>query len=719
MSWKEKFSVGMISLVLLVPVATAGCSVNSNQIGQKRTGEKIHMPVSMATDFANYKEVPVSSTATVKPYVIEPDLSNVTNTEMFQFSNEAERMLIENGFVVIPSQYREFFMLYEVNRYQPVPNFITTDSMLHNYHLYFNHLLRVVEKDKLAPLLNELTAAMLSESEKQYKALKGTDWENAAKRNIGFFTVASKLLNPEIPVSGIVKVEVEEELRLIENRGGIQDSPLMNMGQNVKGTEILREDYSQYIPRGHYDKDELLQSYFKAMMWYGRMTFRLQSDDETKSAILLTLALSSGDNGQKWDQIYQPTNFFVGKADDLSFLEYIVLLEKIYGADVGLEDLTADDGKLLSFKEAASKMEPALINSIPIFDEDIQPDRAKAINGFRFMGQRFTLDAAIFQRLIYRDVKENSEGQRRLLPKVLDIPAAMGSKEAHTILEDEGQTRYDGYQKNMSKLQEYIANQGKEIWTQNLYWGWLYTLNSLLDEKGEGYPSFMQNRNWQRKDLNTFVSSWTELKHDTLLYTKQVYAEMGGGGEDVDDRGYVEPNPVLFARLAALVDMTREGLASRNLLDERDRESLDRMEQLALSLKTIAEKELSNTPLSDEEYDLIRSYGGQLEHFWLEALRDVGVDHPSLIGENPAALVADVATDPNGQVLQEATGHIFEIYAVVPVDGRLRIASGGVYSHYEFPWPLADRLTDKKWHEMLDTGEVPPLSGWTKNYIAQ
>jgi hypothetical protein len=167
-----------------------------------------------------------------------------------------------------------------------------------------------------------------------------------------------------------------------------------------------------------------------------------------------------------------------------------------------------------------------------------------------------------------------------------------------------------------------------------------------------------------------------------------------------------------------LVQMTQEGLASRDLLSERSRENLARLEQLALSLKTISEKELANIELSDDEYDLIRSYGGQLEHLWMEALRDTGVDHPSAIYENPAALVADVATDPEGFVLEEATGHIFEIYAVVPVAGSLRIAKGGVFSHYEFPWPLEDRLTDKKWHALLDAGQAPPLAHWTASFIA-
>ncbi|NMB35301.1 MAG: DUF3160 domain-containing protein [Firmicutes bacterium] len=720
-----------LCIVFLITVV-AGCSGGSGQPGADpagnsagsptngSAGEEIAPPLDLVSEFAAYKEELVNFTPAVSPYKVEHGLSNVTNREMFDFSPEAERRLVENSFVVVPGQdCREFFMLYETNRYRPVPSFVTTDSMLHNYHLFFSHLLRVIEKEKLVTELRKLTAAMLAESENQFAALQGSDWEDAAKRNMGFFAVAGQLLDLKLRVPAPVKKVVAEELSLIEDHAVIQDSPLMNMGQDLQGPEKLQEDYSQYVPRGHYDTDGLLQAYFKAMMWYGRMTFRLKSEDETKSAVLITLALAEGENGNRWDKIYQPTCFFVGKSDDLTVLQYRELLDQIYGAGSGLEKVTSGGEKWEAFRKAVTKLDPPAINSIPVFDEAIQPDRESEIKGFRFMGQRFTLDAAIFQRLVYREVLENSRGEQRMLPKALDIPAALGSAEAYAILEAEGETDYAGYPENMQRLRAYIGGLEQETWVQNLYWSWLYTLKPLLGEKkGEGYPSFMCNRAWVRKELNTLLSSWTELKHDTILYAKQVYAEMGNGWEEIDDRGYVEPNPHLYARLAALVKMTREGLVSRDLLREQDKESLVRLEQLALSLKTISEKELGNIPLSEDEYDLIRSYGGQLEHLWIEALQDIGVDHPSAVYENPAALVADVATDPNGRVLEEATGHISEIYAVVPVDGSLRIARGGVYTHYEFSWPLADRLTDKKWQEMLDSGQAPPQARWTETFTA-
>lgn len=709
----------IVCMVFMLMFFFSGCSTESPPDMKDWSGKDTQPLVNLATEFAAYEEVPVEVTPAIKNYTVARDLSNITNKEMFRLSEAAKNLLIKNGFVVVPSEHKEFFMLYEINRYRPVPLFVTTDSMLHNYHLFFDHLLRVVENEKFIPELKKLNQAMLSQAQKQYSILKSTSWENAAKRNIGFFAVGSKLLDPGVSVPSVVKNEVVKELALIEKHEGIEVSPLMNIGGSYDPLDALKEDYSQYIPRGHYERSDSLQAYFKAMMWYGRLTFRFKNEDEIKSAVLITLALNRDNNYTSWDRIYMPTNFFVGKSDDISYIQFKELIDKIYGTNVALTTVVSDHDKWNEFLKATGELEPPAINSMPIFDEIIQSDREKEIKGFRFMGQRFTIDASIFQRLVYREVKENSRNERRMLPKGLDLPAALGSREAYAILEAMGETDYQNYPENMAKMKEYISTLDKKTWTQNLYWGWLYSLLPLLQEKPEGYPSFMRNQAWTRKDLNTFLGSWTELKHDTILYAKQVYAECGGGYDEVDDRGYVEPNPHVYGRLAALVKMTREGLKAKELLNERDAASLERLEKLALALKTISEKELSNTPLTDEEYDLIRSYGAQLEHFWLEALRDEGIDHRSAIFDRPAALVADVATNPGGgQVLEEATGYISEVYAVVPVDGQLRIAIGGVYSYYEFPWPINDRLTDTKWHQMLDTGGNPPMPAWTSVFIA-
>jgi len=734
---------GILGVVVIVALAVYFVLPKSGQDIIKKTAEDIYKPaVAFASKFATYEEVPVNISPKVPAYSVSENLSNVTNASDFTFSDAAKNLLVKNAFVVKPSYNNEFFPLYESNRYSYTPSFVTTDSMLHNYHLMFDFLLKQLEEQKLAAELKQLNANMLSESLNQYNNLKGTEWENAAKRNVGFFAVGSKLLDQSVNIPSIVANEVNQELALIEAHQGIEKSPVMNIGggqdtmidtpQGPQSLEALKEDYSQYIPRGHYDKTEQLKAYFKSMMWYGRLTFRMKSDDEVKSALLITLALNKENNQNSWNKIYEPVNFFVGKSDDITYYQFKDLAEKVYGANATIQSVSSDKNKLASLINETKTLEPPQINSMPIFNAAIQPDREKEIKGFRFMGQRFTIDAAIFQRLVTREVGPKGEScanapfrDGRMLPKGLDIPSAMGSDEALNILKAQGETQHACYPENMSKMQTYLSGLPTENWTQNLYWGWLYQLRPLLDEKASGYPTFMQNTAWVRKELNTFLGSWSQLKHDTILYAKQVYAELGAGGpEEKDDRGYVEPNPYVYARLASLLKMTNEGLDIRGLLTPSMKDNLGKMEQLAMSLKTISEKELNNEKLTDDEYELIRSFGGQLEHFWLEVNKDEpafkqSTSQRDYLNENPAAIVADVATDPNGQVLEEGTGKISEIYVVVPIDGKLRIAKGGVYSYYEFIWPMSDRLTDKKWRELLNSGQAPALPSWTDAFVAK
>lgn len=707
---------GLISLMLVALLGTSLCGCQPQSDNQVQQNDDLKLSNKA---FASYVEVKTDISPSVKSYQVDKDLGNITNKEKFAFSKEANAMLVKNGFMVIPKQMEEFFTTYEMNRYDYTPNFITTDSMLHNYHLYFSYLLRTVEKESLRGELNDLTGSMLAKSQKQYQSLKGTDWENASKRDVAFFAVAARLLDPKAEIPSYVSEEVNAELQLIaKHEETFVVSPVMNMGNKDAGpTDTVKEDYTQYIPRGHYTKSEDLKTYFEAMMWYGRMTFRAANQDETKSAALISLLFDAKDY-KHWDNIYEPTNFFVGKSDDVGFNQYYKVLQDVYGKAPTLKELTDNQEKWKTTLSKISKLNPPIINSIPIYDEDIQPDRTAAIQGFRFMGQRFTLDAAIFQHLVYREVGENYKNQRRMLPKGLDIAAAMGSEEAYSLLKQMGETKYKHYPENMKKIQDKVASMTMEDRTKNLYGAWLYMLSPLTEPKGEGYPSFMQNQAWNRKQLETYMGSYTELKHDTVLYAKQVYAEMGGGDEEQDDRGYVEPNPEVYARLASLTRMTIDGLKDRGMLQDSTGDSLKQLEDLALQMKTISEKELADKPLTDKEYELIRSYGGQLEHFWLEALKDEGVETTSDVIENPAALVTDIATDPNGQVLEEGIGYVNDIYVVVPVAGSLRIAKGAVYSYYEFPWPTNDRLTDDKWKSMLQDGKMPQKPTWTKMYTA-
>lgn len=662
----------------------------------------------------------VSVTPSVAPYTVDADLGNIENLWQFyalRDNQEIAAKLAKNGFVVCGSAGTEFFEIYENNRYEMVPNFVTVDSLMHTYHLYFAYLLKNIEKSYLSDSVAALGRRMLDDSIAQYEQLKGSEWESAARRNVAFFTVGAKLLDDSTVVNGDVAEIVAYELDKISKAEGIAESQITS--------EF--EDYSQYIPRGYYEGDEQLERYFRAMMWYGRIHFKQKEEDMDRSALLITKTLTDDAEAYRlWESVYAVTSFFAGASDDLGVCEYAPMMQKAYGESFAVDALAGNAEGFLQFHDATANLPAPQVNSIPI-----EEGEENVISGFRFMGQRFTIDAAVMQRLIYQNVGRNSVGEKRMLPDTLDVAAALGSDAALAILQEKGVAGYEGYMENMQKLREGLAKDNPALWSASLYAGWLNTLRPLLEVKGEGYPVFMQNEEWTKKNLECFAGSYAELKHDTILYAKQVIAEMGGGmDEEPDDRGYVEPEPVVYERFAALSRQTAEGLKKYGMLSASDEENLSRLCVMAEQLLTISNKELQDEVLTDEEYEFIRSYGGSIEHFWYEAVKDIADGEYFAAPEYPAAIIADIATDPeNGLALEVATGNPSEIYVVVKVDGKIKAARGSVYSFYQFPWPSGDRLTDTKWRQMMgiqvdENGERNydkrvPRPDWTESYRYQ
>jgi hypothetical protein len=190
-------------------------------------------------------------------------------------------------------------------------------------------------------------------------------------------------------------------------------------------------------------------------MWYGRMTFRLETRDpevgraETRTALLLVQALRNATvNGrpalEAWLDLYNPTAFLVGRSDDLTAFQYIEVVDEIYGESPTLEVLS-DDSQLDRFIRAANELPPPRILGLVIDESD---DVEQETKGFRFMGQRFVPDAYIFRELMWRNV--GTSGKPRQLPKGLDILAAMGSDRAYTILDQLGETEYANYETQLT-----------------------------------------------------------------------------------------------------------------------------------------------------------------------------------------------------------------------------------------------------------------------------
>ena len=164
-----------------------------------------------------------------------------------------------------------------------------------------------------------------------------------------------------------------------------------------------------------------------------------------------------------------------------------------------------------------------------------------------------------------------------------------------------------------------------------------------------------------------------------------------------------------------MASFLQTGLQNKGLLFEEFEFSLNSFYETSKSLKTIAEKELTNESLTAEEYKLIFDFGKTI-------YRIIGFEQyaegPSNYDDDiePMPVVADVHTDGNSlTVLEEGVGFPYAIYVICNIEGRPVLTKGAGYSYYEFTKPLTERMTDEKWRETLQT-EPPSPPTWSQSF---
>lgn len=635
-------------------------------------------------------------------YILPLNADEISNLHQvisaFKLNDSQLRKMQENGFVAINGHEIDNFLdAYLKLQSLGIPIFITADSILHAYHVIFEDTLITLEKEFFINWLKQLIKTLTEKTYDIYTYLPedSPKLKKASEIALCYFAVASKLLGIESKLPNQIEKIVNAELTLIEEHSKTAESPIFK----------YEEDYTQYKPRGHYTKNEDFKRYFKAMMWLGRMFFKAKSKEHTIAAIIIVKALNEAElnlNGERvkakdvWEKIYLTTAFFIGYSDDLTIYDYEKAISQVYGEEFKLQDLK-DDAKLEKLQSTLIKMNKSKIISFPIY-----PIENDEIIGLRFMGQRFIPDSYIFQQLVFDKVPG------RIMPKALDVAAVLGSKraEAHLTIDVK---KYPNYKVQLEKLKLEFSELTLENWTQNLYFGWLYSLKAAIQNFTDHHPTFMQTQAWLDEKLNTFLGSWAELRHDTILYAKQSYTLKTSSTEALNI-GYVEPIPELYQRLRLLCDITLNGLQKLKLLKDEYKEKLLEFSNMLKQLELISIKELCGYELTSEDYQLIMNIGYKLQTIM------AGIRGKTL----KTTLIADVHTDTNTmRVLEVGCGYVDYIIVVVKKpSGEMYVAAGPIFTYYEFTLPINQRLTDEEWINMLRGREAPGRPEWVKSYYS-
>jgi hypothetical protein len=619
---------------------------------------------------------------------------NLTVVEaIYSLGEAAKARLRASGLVALPNQDVErlseaYFRLFPEEQ---VSVFITTDVALHLFHNVFDDLLAEVEKAHLYDDVEWLVQQLYAASAARYAAIPETQplSKAAARHDVLVFAVAARLLDDSFVPPEYVEPDASQYVQKVLDHTLTEFYP--------------GDDYTQYEPRGHYASDEQLERYFRAVKWLSRRIFRIEDyyhpDDAdvelTAAALLAQLMADAPAIEARWNKVYDVTRLLAGPADSITPPMVQQALDNVFGASFTLDMLEDTANRAALRTEFQRDVYPTSeIIPVPLeFPGQIPPRYVQ------FLGERYLPDAEAMQETCFPDVPD------RWLPSGLDVMATVLASDRAEYWLAGDITAYSGLDTQLAALRVQFDAYTVADWTKSTYNGWLYSLRPLLQPMSTGAPAFMQGTAWQDKELNTALGSWTQLRHDFILYGKQTYIPSPWA----EGPGLVEPVPATFDRLAELCDQVYSALDGYNMLPEIHGRSLGDLATKLRTWRSYAQKVADGDWLSEEEQGDIHRVGLWLLEFFLEGR---GVEEKSPL------LVADVASDSNtGRVLHEGTGHFNPLVVVYTPPGGEPIAGiGYVFSHYEFVEPNWNRLNDAEWADRLKENP-PPRPAWTSGFL--
>ena len=647
------------------------------------------------------------------------NMKNLINPfQLKEFDPKLYSMLGQNGFAIVPAEHNQLFHVYEKNDYADFPSFVTTDLYLQLFHLYFDCVLRDVEEKHLDSLMIVFSSKMGAEM-KTLTSSQNAEIKAAAEYGQAWFAVASWLFSHDKAPKSIATLNAPEAYKKM-----VMEEITKSFEAENGYSEMLEYDsqtgmfaYSLFRPRGHYTRSKVCSRYFRGMMWLQTAHFGTDKPTKMKQIALIANVFNQQPKIKTiYDKVSEPITYLMGTPDNVTLIQVAELVKKM---NLPIE-------KLLSSKKDMAK----LTEDIEGIAKKQTRIELKKTHGSKYvvdiMPQRYQPDA----EALIATTDQDSPISLRPCPKGLDWMAVMGLPGAERILMDELKEaqKWADFPKALTTARKKVADTPWEACVANQ---WMYTLQSLGDT-AQSLPYFMQTPQWQKKNLNTALASWAELKHDAILYAKQpMLAECGDGGpEPPVVKGYVEPNVKFWEKAIALVTRMDKVLTTYGLQTEKAKAVYERIKEMAEFCRNISKKELNGGKITDEEYNQIEIIGSTVENISLELVSE---DNQMLQGwsdvvstDKKVAVVADVFTAAGENVaiddmcvLYEGVGPAYEIYVVVEIDGLLYLTRGSVFSYREFTRLMSDpRMTDEEWQQELKKSPTGGTPSWMKEIIA-
>lgn len=634
------------------------------------------------------------------------NLEVIRAAAMFTLDEDELAGLKQNGFAITKSTLPHFNMGYDRIYTSDLPVYVTADSLLQAVHESYGDMLKEIELSALIPTLSSLLdglAGALAEGKGDLRdARSDLDVYLTVARSLMGGTQKEPLFADNAPIVGRMLTMVRIQ--------GLAEVDLFGVSRI--------EDGSQFIPRGHYADSVELQRYFQAMMWLGRIDFRLIETlgpgrqvfrRRQVDAMFAFSDLVGSEELVQLNAIDAVLEEFVGESDYMTLDRVPSLLH-----DLGVSSIA--ETALLSDQQLAQAIVSGGYGNQRIASHFMSnPNGSGTLplnRSFAIFGQRYALDSHVFSNVVYDRVQPFGDVYR-YMPDPLDVAfAAIGNDQAASLLSNELDTY--GYHRELNVMRFTADAHGEDYWNANLYNRWLFTLRALSPaERPLGVPQVMATEAWGRRMLNTQLSSWAQLRHDTILYVKQSYTTQNGC--EYPD-AYVDPYPAFYAALANYAD---RGLALTDKiamvgapgLIDRMRDHFTIMRGTMQTLGAMAQQELTGVPFDAAQLAFINEAVRDTTPMGCGAVPNYVGWYPRLffapsITFNPT--IADVHTDPNRtEVLHVGSGAVRPMIVTVETCEGPRAYAGLVSSYHQVIEKDYKRLTDKEWADAYWTRAAP------------
>ena len=408
------------------------------------------------------------------------------------------------------------------------PFFITSDSLLNGFHVLFEDSFRELEFRRV-PKLRDCLEQILKNTRLMAKSstAPGISIAVAWRQAQLVMGPAMRLLGSSADLFDFEnRAEIERQVALIRAADHEQLPPWLGPPSRT----LLTIDYHRFRPTGFYADDYYLADYFRAVRWLQVVPFRADRDQELLGILLLGRA-TDGDirpyvpNMRGTLEAYSR---WLGSEDGRDLFAVVDQFRRSFPHQELTQGMLTDTRREL-LPSADSNKRYSINEGIRL-----PPNGARTLEEVQFHILRsYQLpETEVFQRLA--DASEKPSG--------LNIAALLGSSLAKRLVAATGEPGPLAHQRSL--IREEWAGERQDIYTN-----YLQVLSALFAPPEPDAPEFMRNEAWAAKSCQTVLAGWAQMRHTFSLQAKMSENYLF---ESLLPPGFVEPNPLFFARVAHL-----------------------------------------------------------------------------------------------------------------------------------------------------------------------